>query len=57
MSVFGWGPTDNSTRTEREAWKNRAREQMPPKSPKKPTTKKSDDSPGDPKHARRRGLF
>lgn len=53
--MTGWGQRDNTTRAERAAWKERAKEQMAEQNGK--ADDDTDESPGEPRHARRKGLF
>lgn len=58
MGLFGWGDTDDTTRTERAGWKDRAKEQMDEQAGKTPAKKPEKTDSDQPKrHARRKGLF
>ena len=51
MGMFGWGPKDETTKPERDAWKSNAKEQMNGGKTPKSKTPKDDGKP--PRHANR----
>jgi hypothetical protein len=52
MAGLGWGKRDESTKEERADWKARAKAQMDAQNGRD-TDNTDDDSPGNPRHARR----
>lgn len=54
--MFGWGENDRTTKAERAAWKDRAKQQMDEQAGRTPQPEATDDDAPS-RHARRKGLF